>query len=117
MNHPVVNHPAKLSHSGDTAGALQGLAAFAIAALVALGVGGSLYKLIMPGGWIGDVFGRSVAAGLAVLLALLMIAASVWLARAWIPVAKRRLYSEIFVYVFAGMGLVYAVDMLMKGGA
>jgi LPXTG-motif cell wall-anchored protein len=112
-----VNHPTQLPHTGDSASFLQALAGFSIATLVALGVGGSLYKLIMPGGWIGEVFGRSVAAGLAVLLALLMIGISLWLTRAWISTARRKLYSELFVYVFAGMGLVYAVDMLIKGGA
>ena len=111
-----MNHPARLQHTGDTSGFLQALAAFSIAALVALGAGGSLYKLIMPDGWIGEVFGRSAAGGLAVLLALLMIGISIWLTRAWISTAKRKLYSELFVYVFAGLGLVYAVEMLMKGG-
>jgi LPXTG-motif cell wall-anchored protein len=112
-----MNHPAKLPHTGDSAGFLQALAGFSVAALVAFGVGGSLYKLITPGGWIGEVFGRSVAGGLAVLLALLMVGISIWLTRAWISTAQRRLYSELFVYVFAGLGLVYAVELLMKGGA
>ena len=112
-----MNHPAKLPHAGDSAGFLQALAGFSVAALVAFGVGGSLYKLIMPGGWIGEVFGRSVAGGLAVLLALLMIGVSVWLTRGWISTAKRKQYSELFVYVFAGLGLVYAVELLIQGGA
>jgi len=112
-----MNHPVKLPHAGDSAGFLQALAGFSVAGLVAIGVGGSLYKLIAPGGWIGEVFGRSVAGGLAVLLTLLMIGISVWLTRAWISTAQRKLYSELFVYVFAGLGLVYAVELLLKGGA
>lgn len=109
-----MSQPAKLQ-AGDSFGFLQALGGFSVAALVSFGVGGSLYKVISPEGWIGAVFGRSVAGGIAALLALLMIGVSVWLMRAWIPAAKRRFYSEFFVYVFAGLGSVYTVELLMKG--
>ena len=36
--------------------------------------------------------------------------------RATVSVTQRNRYSEMFVYIFAGIGLVYAVQMLMKGG-
>jgi hypothetical protein len=107
---------ARLSHAGESAGFAQAVSAASIAALAALGAGGALYRLIMPDGWIGAVFGRSVAAGLAVLLALLMVGISMWLVRAWLPRAQRRRYSELTIFAFAGLGLVYAVDMLVKGG-
>jgi hypothetical protein len=38
-----------------------------------------------------------------------------WL-RAMASVTLRNRYSEMSVYIFAGIGLVYAVQMLMKGG-
>jgi len=108
-----MNHPAKLKQASDTSLLFQSLVGFVIAALVMLGVGGTIYKLVMPDGWIAQLFGRSLAGGLAALFALLMIGVSYWLTRSWISVTSRNLYSELFVYVFAGAGLVYAVQIYM----
>ena len=110
MHHAPTRQPSEIR---DFAQSLVGLV---IAGLVMLGFGGTVYKLIAPGGWFAQIFGRSVAGGLAVMLALVMIGASAWLLRAWVSVTQRNRYSEMFVYVFAGVGLVYAVQMLMKGG-
>jgi hypothetical protein len=106
-----------LARSSHAVGPAQALSAASIAVLVVLGVAGSLYRLIMPDGWIGAVFTRSVAAGLALLLALLMAGISIRLLHAWMPSAQRKFCSELMVYAFAGLGLVYATDMLLKGGA
>lgn len=111
-----MSHPARVHPIGEAAGFLQAVAGFAIAVLVMIGFGGTIYKLIAPGGWFAQLFGRSVAGGLAVLLALLMIGASAWLLRAWVSITQRNRYSEVFVYVFAGVGLVYSTQILMKGG-
>jgi hypothetical protein len=37
--------------------------------------------------------------------------------RGWISVSSRNRLSEVPVYVFATAGLVYAVQMYVKGGA
>ncbi|HUK03641.1 MAG TPA: hypothetical protein VLV90_01015 [Burkholderiales bacterium] len=111
-----MSQPARLEHAGEAAGFLEAFVGFVIALLVMLGFGGTVYKLIVPGGWIAQVFGRSLAGGMAVLLALLMIGASAWLLRAWISITQRNRYSELFVYVFAGVGLIYSSQILMKGG-
>lgn len=111
-----MSHPARLQHVGEAAGFVEAIVGFVIALLVMLGFGGTVYKMIEPGGWIAQVFGRSLAGGMAVLLALGMIGASAWLLRAWITITQRNRYSELFVYVFAGVGLVYSAQILMKGG-
>ncbi len=108
-----MNHPAKLKQASDTGIFFQGLAGFAIAALVMLGVGGTIYKMIAPDGWVAQLFGRSLAGGMAALLALLMIGTSYWLTRSWVSIGNRNRRSELFVYVFAGAGLIYAVQMYM----
>lgn len=108
-----MNHPAKLKQASDASIFIQSLVGFMVAALVMLGVGGTIYKLVAPDGWIAQLFGRSLAGGMAALLALLMIGASYWLTRSWISVTSRNLYSELFVYVFAGAGLIYAVQIYM----
>ncbi|MEW6687991.1 MAG: hypothetical protein AB1452_02760 [Pseudomonadota bacterium] len=100
---------------GEMLAFLQSLAGFAIAVLVMLGVGGTVYYLVAPGGWIAGVFGRSLAGGLAALLAFLIIGVCVWLVRGWIPQRARNRYSELFVYAFAGAGLLYVIELLMKG--
>lgn len=111
-----MHQPARYRQPSDVRDFVQAVAGLAIALLVMLGFGGTIYKMLSPDGWFAHLFGRSLAGGLAVLLALLMIGASAWLLRAWVSITQRNRYSELFVYVFAGIGLVYAVQMLMKGG-
>ncbi len=105
---------AKLKHVSDTSEFFQALAGFAIAALVMLGVGGTVYNLIAPGGWFAQVFGRSLVGGLAVLLAIMVIGLCAWLTRSWIPVRSRNRYSEVFVYLFAAAGALYSVELLIS---
>lgn len=100
----------------DTVVFFQALAGFVIAALVMLGVGGSVYHLMAPGGWLAEVFDRSLAGGLAAILAFIVIGVCVWMTREWISVKARNRYSELFVYAFAGAGALYLIELLMKGG-
>jgi hypothetical protein len=112
-----MNHPShRLPHAGGTAGFIQALTGISVAVLVMLGVGGTLYKLIAPGGLIAELFGRSVAGGLAALLALLIIGMSFWIVRAWIPAGARKRYSEWLTYALAGVGLMHAVQAFVEGG-
>lgn len=111
-----MSQPAKLPQVGEVAGFLHAIAGFAIVVLVMIGFGGTIYKFIAPDGWFAQLFGQSAVGGLAVLLALLLIGASAWLLRAWVSITRRNRYSEVFVYVFAGVGLVYCAQLLMRGG-
>ena len=106
----------KLKPPGDLALLLQGLAGFVVATLVMLGVGGSVYNLVAPGGWLAGVFGRNLAGGMAAVLAFIIIGACVWLARDWISLRDRDRFSELFVYGFAAAGVMYFVELLLKGG-
>ena len=101
---------------GDFALLLQALAGFAIATLVMFGVGGTVYNLVAPEGWLAGVFGRNLAGGMAAVLAFIIVGACIWLARDWISVRNRNRYSELFVYGFAAAGVMYFVELLMKGG-
>lgn len=100
----------------DTAIFFQALAGFAVATLVMFGIGGTVYNLVAPGGWLGGVFGRSLAGGMAAILAFVIIGACIWLAREWISVRDRTRYSELFAYGFAAAGALYFVELVMKGG-
>ena len=91
------------------------LAGFAVATLVMVGFGATVYYLVAPGGWLAGVFGRNLAGGMAAVLALILVGVSVWLARDWIPASTRVRYSELFVYGFAAAGVMYLFDLFMKG--
>lgn len=111
-----MNHPARLKHASDTSVFFQALAGFAISVLVMLGIGGTVYKLVGPGGWLAQLFGRSIAGGFGAILAFLVIGLCFWVTRGWISVSSRNRYSELPVYIFAGAGAIYAVQIFMKGG-
>jgi hypothetical protein len=111
-----MNHPVRLKHASDTSVFFQGLAGFAIAVLVMLGIGGTVYKLVAPGGWLAQLFGRSLAGGFGAILAFLVIGLCFWITRGWISVGGRNRYSEVPVYLFAGVGAIYAVQYLTRGG-
>jgi hypothetical protein len=106
-------HNAKLKHVSDTSAFFQAIAGFAIALLVMVGVAGSVYNLITPGGWIARLFDRSIAGGMAAVLAFMIIGLCAWLTRAWVSVTNRNRYSEVFVYLFAAAGAVYSVELLI----
>ena len=108
---PIAGSP-RLKAAGDFVVFVQTIVGFAVAALVMIGVGGSVYYLVAPGGLLSQVFGRSVAGGLAAVLAFLVIGLCAWMTRAWISIVQRNRYSELFVWFFAGIGAIYAVRML-----
>ena len=107
---------AKAKPLNDVSMFFRALAGFVVAALVMLGVGGTVYNLVAPGGWLAHVFGRSLAGGTAAILAFLIIGLCAWLARNWISVTSRNRYPELFVYAFAAAGALYVIELLMKGG-
>lgn len=109
-------HNAKLKQVSDTSVFFQSIAGFAIAVLVMLGAGGTVYNLVAPEGWLARIFGRSLSGGLAAILALLIIGLCGWLTRHWISVGSRNRHSELFVYAFAAVGTLYAFQWFTRGG-
>lgn len=109
----IATQDAKLKQVSDTSAFFQAIAGFAIAAMVMVGVGGTVYNLIAPGGWFAQVFGRSLAGGLAALLAFMVIGLCAWLMRTWVSVRNRNRFSEVFVYLFAAAGALYSMEMLI----
>ena len=82
----------------DTSAFFQAIVGFAVAALVMLGVGGTVYHLVAPGGWLAQIFGLCA-----------------WLARSWITIGSRNRHSDLFVYAFAVAGVFYAIEIFAKG--
>ncbi|HVL35021.1 MAG TPA: hypothetical protein VM489_05045 [Burkholderiales bacterium] len=93
----------------------QAFAGFFILAFVMLGIGGTIYKVISPDGWIAQAFGRSLSAGAAALGSLLVIVALAWFSRGWTSPRRRNQFSDVIVYGFALAGLVYFAQFWIEG--
>jgi hypothetical protein len=92
---------------------VQSALSMAIVVLVLAGIGGTIYKVIAPDGWISAAFGRSLSAGTAALGSLLLIAALAWFSRGS-PRGRSRV-SDLFLYTFAAAGFIYLAQLGMKG--
>lgn len=93
----------------------QAVLGFLILALVLLGIGGTIYKVVSPEGWIAQAFGRSLSAGAAALGSLLMVTTLAWFSRGWGSGRKRTQFADIAVYGFAAAGLLYVVQLWIGG--
>jgi len=87
----------------------------AFLALVLAGIGGTIYKILSPEGWIALAFGRSLSAGVAALGSCALIAALAWFSRSWGDVRNRTFVADCLVYGFAVAGLVYLAQFWSKG--
>src|SRR5262249_6704101 len=92
----------------------QACLGFVILALVLLGIGGTIYKIISPDGWVAQAFGRSLSAGAAALGSLVMVVTLAWFSRASSP-RRRTQFADIAVYGFAAAGLLYVVQLWIRG--
>ena len=88
---------------------------FAVVALVLTGIGGTIYKVIPPDGWVAQAFGRSLSAGVAALGSLLMIAGLAWFSRGWSAGERTNRFSDLLVFTFAAAGLLYLAKFWLKG--
>lgn len=86
-----------------------------VVGLVLVGIGGTIYKVISPDGWVAQAFGRSLSAGVAALGSLLMIAGLAWFSRGWGAPRSSNRFPELLVVTFAAAGLLYIAQLWMKG--
>ena len=105
-----MNH---VKHEIYTAG--QVIVGFGVVALVVVGIGGTIYKVISPDGWVSQAFGRSLSAGAASLGSLLLIAGLAWFSRGWSSPRTRNRYADLLVYTFAAAGIFYLAQLWIKG--
>lgn len=85
-----------------------------VLALVLGGIGGTIYKVISPDGWIAQAFGRSLSAGVAALGSMGLVGGLAWFSRAWGD-PERGLVSCFVVYGFAAAGILYLLQLWIKG--
>jgi len=84
----------------------------ALLALVLVGVCGTIYKMISPGGWIAQAFGYAASAGSAVMFSLIIITVLAWLSHSHVSPRGRNRHAGWFVYAFALAGAVYLMQIL-----
>lgn len=99
----------------QTHGLASALAGFGMLVCMLLGLSGTLYKLLAPGGWIAQVFGRSVSAGMTLLATLAFIGVVAWLSRGAGSYTARSRLADAFVYGFTAVGLLYGVRFWLTG--
>lgn len=87
---------------------------FLVLTLVLGGIGGTIYKVISPEGWIAQAFGRSLSAGVAALGSMGLVGGLAWFSRAWGD-PERGLVSYFVVYGFAAAGILYLLQLWIKG--
>ena len=86
-----------------------------VLSLVLGGIGGTIYKVISPEGWIATAFGRSLSAGAAALGSMALVAGLAWFSRSWGAPTERSLLSHFMIFGFAAAGMLYLVQLWTKG--
>jgi len=95
---------------------VQAFVGLGVLVLVLAGIGGTIYKVISPEGWLAHAFGRSLSAGMAALGSLALVGALAWFSRAWGDVSRRTLVSDFLIYGFAAAGFLYLAQVWTRGG-
>jgi hypothetical protein len=93
----------------------QAFVGLGILALVLAGIGGTIYKMISPEGWLAQAFGRSLSAGAASLGSLALVGGLAWFSRSWGDVSRRTLISDFLVCGLAATGLLYLAQFWARG--
>ena len=107
---------ASIRYKQELYSIVQGLVGLAVLLLVLAGIGGTIYKVISPDGWLAQAFGRSLSAGVAALGSLALVGGLAWFSRSWGEVSRRTLVSDFLVYGFAAAGFLYLAQIWMRGG-
>jgi hypothetical protein len=106
---------SKTANPGFLRSLVQFAGGFVLLVLIMLGVGGTIYKLIAPEGWLAQLIGGSLNSLGAIALALVGVAMFAWFAQDQIAPTRRDKLGDWWVYVFAGAGLIYAGQFLIRG--
>src|SRR3989442_10281528 len=97
-----------LKHKEEIYALGQYLLGFVIVGLVLVGIGGTIYKVISPDGWVALAFGRSLSAGAAPLGSLILIAGLAWFSRRWDSPPYPNPFFPFLVLRFAPAGVPFS---------
>jgi len=103
--------PISIRYKQELYSIMQGLVGVAVLVLVLAGIGGTIYKVISPDGWLAQALGRSLSAGVAALGSLALVGGLAWFSRSWGDLNRRTLASDFLVYGFAAAGFLYLAQI------
>ena len=103
--------PISIRYKQELYSIMQGLVGVAVLVLVLAGIGGTIYKVISPEGWLAQALGRSLSAGVAALGSLALVGGLAWFSRSWGDLNRRTLASDFLVYGFAAAGFLYLAQI------
>ena len=83
--------------------------------LVLGGIGGTVYKVLAPDGWVSQMFGHSLSAGAAALGAMGLVGGLAWSSRSWGDPDTRSLPTQLLIYGFAAVGILYLAQIWTRG--
>jgi len=106
---------AKARMSAELTAFLQMLAGVAVLAMVMLGVGGTIFRLVSPDGWLAQIIGRGLGSGAAAVFALAGVGLFAWFTCEWVSSKQRNRFAEAWVYTCAGAGIVYLAQLWLQG--
>ena len=106
---------AKSKTEGRLPEALHFVTGLVLLALVMLGIGGTIYKLLAPGGWLAQFVGGKLGHGGALMFALGGVALFAWATHDRISPARRDRIGDLWIYLCSAVGLVYLVLMVVQG--
>ena len=107
--------PISLRFKNELYSIAQAAVGLAVLGLVLAGIGGTIYKVMAPEGWLAQIFGHSLSAGAAALGSLLLVGGLAWFSRSWGDVTRRTLFSDFLVYGFAAAGFLYLAQLWTRG--
>ena len=107
--------PVSIRYKQELYSIVQAIVGLAVLVLVLAGIGGTIYKVISPEGWLAQAFGRSLSAGVAALGSLTLVGGLAWFSRSWGDVSRRTLVSDFLIYGFAAAGFLYLAQVWTRG--
>lgn len=104
-----------IKHKHDTGTFAQAVWGCGLVVLVLLGICGTLYKLLAPGGWIAGMLGNGFSGGVAVIGLLIVFAVTGRIVRTWTSNRQQSNAADLIVYVFAAAGALYVYQYWSRG--
>lgn len=99
----------------DTGTLVQAVWGFGLVLMVVIGICGTIYKLLVPGGWIAGLLGSGYSGGVAAGGLMVIFGVIGWVSRTFLSFRSQANTADLVVYAFAAAGLLYAFQFWSRG--
>lgn len=104
-----------IKHKHDSANLVQTIWGFGLVIFVVVGICGTIYKLLSPGGWLAGLLGPGYSGGVAAGGLMLIFGVIGWISRTFTSHRRQSGTADLVVYAFAAAGLLYAFQYWSRG--